>query len=66
MTMVDTLGIIQKQINYLSIQWEEKYLMKMLSADDRERKAYFHEKVTVMLTLKCPLEPQQRSYLEIL
>jgi len=63
--MVVTLGIIQKQINYLSIQWEEKYLMKMLSADDRERKS-FRGKVTVMLTLKCPLEPQQRSYLEIL
>ena len=31
-----------------------------------KEKAYCHEKVTVMLTLKCPLEPQQRSYLEIL
>ena len=31
-----------------------------------KEKAYCHEKVTVMLTLKYPLEPQQRSYLEIL
>ena len=46
MTMVDTLGIIQKQINYnyLSIQWKEKYLMKMLSADDRERKGILSRK----------------------
>ena len=44
MTMVDTLGIIQKQRNYLSIQWKEKYLMKMLSADDRERKGILSRK----------------------
>ena len=31
-----------------------------------KEKAYFRGKVTVMLTLVYPLEPQQRSYLEIL